>query len=91
MLIDLMDVQESEIVDWYLSQVDIETTTAMIKEVIRDYLTKQLHPEVPEEVPETIAVTSERVEMAPQSQDMDAVATIEKSVKKSAKKVSKKK
>lgn len=87
MLMDLMDVQESEIVDWYLSQVDIETTTAMIKEVIKDYLMKQLHPEVAE----TIAVTSERVEMIPQPQDMDTVATIEKPVKKSTKKVSKKK
>lgn len=83
MLMDLMDVQESEIVDWYLSQVDIETTTAMIKEVIKDYLAKQLHPEVDED--------AQVVELVQQLQDTNTVATIEKSVKKSTKKVSKKK
>ena len=83
MLMDLMDVQESEIVDWYLSQVDIETTTAMIKEVIKDYLAKQLHPEVDED--------AQVVELVQQLHDTNTVATIEKSVKKSAKKVSKKK
>lgn len=64
MLIDLMDVQEQEIIDWYLSQVDIQTTTLMIKEVIKDYLMKQLHPEVAETI-ETTAVTSERVKTEP--------------------------
>lgn len=88
MLIDLMDVSETEIIDWYLSQVDVATTTAMIKEVIKDYLMKQLHPEHPE-VAETIAVTSERVEMIPQSQDMDTVATIKKPTKKATKKTKK--
>lgn len=83
MLMDLMDVQESEIVDWYLSQVDVQTTTIMIKEVIKDYLMKQLHPEVGED--------TKAVEMIPQPQDMDTVATIEKPVKKSTKKASKKK
>ena len=85
MLIDLMDVSEAEIVDWYLSQIDVVDTTEMIKEVIRDYLMKQLHPEVAETI-ETIAVTSERVEMIPQSQDMNTVA---KPVKKVAKKTKK--
>lgn len=83
MLMDLMDVQESEIVDWYLSQVDIETTTAMIKEVIKDYLTKQLHPGVDED--------TQVVELVQQLQDTNTATTIEKPVKKSAKKVSKKK
>jgi hypothetical protein len=78
-----MDVQESEIVDWYLSQVDIETTTAMIKEVIKDYLTKQLHPRVDEDV--------QVVELVQQLQDTNTAAIIEKPVKKSTKKVSKKK
>lgn len=83
MLMDLMDVQESEIVDWYLSQVDVQTTTIMIKEVIKDYLTKQLHPEVDED--------AQVVELVQQLQDTNTVATIEKPVKKSTKKVSKKK
>ena len=64
MLMDLMDVQESEIVDWYLSQVDIETTTTMIKEIIRDYLYKQLHKS---EITETeyMTVASEEVKTEP--------------------------
>lgn len=87
MLMELMDVEESEIVDWYLNQVDLEGTTYMIKEVIKDFIAKQLHPNIAE----TAAVTSERVEMIPQSQDMDTVATIEKSIKKTTKKTTKKK
>ena len=83
MLIDLMDVQESEIVDWYLSQVDIETTTAMIKEVIRDYLMKQLHPEVDED--------AKVVELVQQLQDTNTVTIIEKPVKKKTTKTTKKK
>lgn len=43
MLMDLMDINEDEIVGWYLSQVDIENTTIMIREVIKDYLYKMLH------------------------------------------------
>lgn len=43
MLIDLMDVDKEEIIDWYLSQVDLDATTYMIKEVIKDYLTRQLY------------------------------------------------
>lgn len=81
MLIDLMDVQEQEIVDWYLSQVDIQTTTLMIKEVIKDYLMKQLHPEVTED--------TKLAEMIPQPQDMDTVTTIEKPTKKTTKKTKK--
>lgn len=45
MLMDLMDVSEDEIISWYLSQVDIENTTIMIREVIKDYLYKMLHEE----------------------------------------------
>lgn len=81
MLIDLMDVQEQEIVDWYLSQVDVQTTTLMIKEVIRDYLMKQLHPEVAED--------TKVVEMIPQPQDMSTVETITKPAKKVTKKTKK--
>lgn len=83
MLMDLMDVQESEIVDWYLSQVDIETTTAMIKEVIRDYLMKQLHPEVDED--------AQVVELVRQLQDTNTVATIEKPTANKKKTTKKKK
>lgn len=54
MLIELMDVQEQEIVDWYLSQVDVQTTTLMIKEVIKDYIYRQLH--------EPVIVAAEAVE-----------------------------
>lgn len=46
MLMDLMDVQEQEIVDWYLDQVDVATTTMMIKEVMKDYIYRQLHEPV---------------------------------------------
>ena len=62
LLMDLMVVLESEIVDWYLSQVDIEITTTMIKEVIRDYLYKQLHKS---ETIENAAVISEEVKTEP--------------------------
>lgn len=81
MLIDLMDVQEQEIVDWYLSQVDVQTTTLMIKEVIKDYLIKQLHPEVDED--------AQIVELVQQLQDTNTVATIEKPTKKTTKKTKK--
>ena len=46
MLMDLMDVNESEIIDWYTSQCNVELTTIMIKEIISDYIYKQLHPDV---------------------------------------------
>lgn len=46
MLMDLMDVDESEIIDWYTSQCNVELTTIMIKEIISDYIYKQLHPDV---------------------------------------------
>lgn len=46
MLMDLMDVSEGEIVDWYLDQVDVVTTTTMIKNVIKDYIYRQLHEPV---------------------------------------------
>ena len=86
MLMTLMDVEEQEIVDWYLSQVDVQTTTLMIKEVIKDYLMKQLHPET---VPETVAITSERIETIHVSQDMSTVETITKPTKKTTKKTKK--
>lgn len=83
MLIDLMDVQEQEIVDWYLDQVDVQTTTIMIKEVIKDYLMKQLHPEVNED--------AQVVELVQQLQDTNTVVAIEKPVKKKTTKTTKKK
>lgn len=46
MLMDLMDVTEEEIVNWYLDQVDVATTTIMIKEVMKDYIYRQLHEPV---------------------------------------------
>ena len=62
MLMDLMDVEESEIVEWYLSQVDVETTTYMIKEVLKDFISKELHPE----------------KLIPESMDMSTVESITK-------------
>lgn len=64
MLMDLMDVEESEIVDWYLSQVDVENTTYMIKEVIKDFIAKQLHPETNEDT-KCVAATSEAIKTKP--------------------------
>ena len=60
MLMDLMDVEESEIIEWYLSQVDVETTTYMIKEVLKDFISKELHPEglVPDSIDINIAIES---------------------------------
>jgi hypothetical protein len=62
MLMDLMDVEESEIIEWYLSQVDVETTTYMIKEVLKDFISKELHP----------------AELIPESMDMSTVESIAK-------------
>ena len=78
MLIDLMDVQEQEIIDWYLSQVDLQTTTLMIKEVIKDYLMKQLHPKVDED--------AQVVELVQQLQDTNTVTKPTKKVTKKTKK-----
>lgn len=78
MLIDLMDVSEEEIVDWYLDQVDVVTTTTMIKNVIKDYLIKQLHPEVDED--------TQVVELVQQLQDTNTVAKPAKKVTKKTKK-----
>lgn len=44
MLMELMDVKEDEIIEWYLSKVDIDTTTLMIKNVIKNYITTKMHP-----------------------------------------------
>lgn len=38
MLKNLMDVTDVDIVTWYLDQIDVETTTNMIKDVIKDFL-----------------------------------------------------
>lgn len=78
MLMTLMDVEEHEIVNWYLSQVDVSTTTLMIKEVIRDYLMEQLHPAVNED--------AQVVELVQQIQDTNTVA---KPAKKATKKTKK--
>ena len=37
-----MEVKLNDIIDYYLSQVDLKTTTAMIHEVLRDHISKQL-------------------------------------------------
>lgn len=53
MLVELMDVKEDEIIDWYLDQVDIEATTMMIKEVLKSHITEQLHPITEQLIPVT--------------------------------------
>ena len=67
MLIDLMDVEESEIVEWYLSQVDVETTTYMIREVLKDFISKELHSEklIPELMDMSTAESVEAKETKP--------------------------
>lgn len=49
MLLDLMDVTKPEIIDWYLSQIDVEYTTSLIRGVVTEYLNSQLS--VPIEAP----------------------------------------
>ena len=44
MLMELMDVKEDEVIEWYLNRVDVATTTLMIKNVIKDYITTKMHP-----------------------------------------------
>lgn len=53
MLIDIMDVNMDEIVNWYTNQIDIEYLSDCLKEVIKDHIYKQLSPETitaPQEV-----------------------------------------
>ena len=82
MLMTLMDVEEQEIVDWYLNQVDVQTTTMMIREVIKDHIYKQLHEPI-------IVTPEENVEMIPVSQDMDTVEAIKEREVKTSKKPTK--
>ena len=42
MLMDLMDVSKSEIVEWYVSKVDINTIAECLRQTIEDYSSKQL-------------------------------------------------
>lgn len=67
MLMELMDVEESEIVDWYLNQVDIADTTYMIKEVLKDFISKQLHPVAKESIVEepVVAVPNQALHEEP--------------------------
>lgn len=59
MLKNLMDVTDVDIVTWYLDQIDVETTTNMIKDVIKDFLipkeTTEEEPVDPAPVKETKA------------------------------------
>lgn len=45
MLIDIMDVNEDEIIDWYVRQIDTNYLAECLKEVIKDHIHKQLSPE----------------------------------------------
>lgn len=45
MLIDIMDVNEDEIIDWYTNQIDTNYLAECLKEVIKDHIHKQLSPE----------------------------------------------
>lgn len=42
MLLDLMDVEVDEIIDWYMGQVDVESTINTMKGIIKDHIEKQL-------------------------------------------------
>lgn len=45
MLIDLMDVTEEEIIDWYIDNIDVNTTTQIIKSSIKTYIQQLFNPE----------------------------------------------
>ena len=75
MLMELMDVEESEIVDWYLNQVDITNTTYMIKEVLKDFISKQLHPVVEESV---VAVPNQAFHEEPKKATVKKTKTTKK-------------
>lgn len=45
MLIDLMDVTEDEIIEWYINNIDVNTTTQMIKSSIKTYIQQLFNPE----------------------------------------------
>lgn len=42
MLIDIMDISQEEIINWYLKQVDLNTTTNLISNVIKEYINDQI-------------------------------------------------
>jgi hypothetical protein len=80
MLMELMDVEESEIVDWYLNQVDLEGTTYMIKEVLKDFISKQLHQIPVEPVIEEpiVAVPSQVLQEEPKKAAVKKTKTTKK-------------
>lgn len=45
MLIDLMDVTEDEIIEWYINSIDVNTTTQIIKSSIKTYIQQLFNPE----------------------------------------------
>lgn len=45
MLIDLMDVTEYEIIEWYINNIDVNTTTQIIKSSIKTYIQQLFNPE----------------------------------------------
>ena len=44
MLLELMDVEVDEIIDWYMGQVDVESTINTMKGIIKDHIVNQLTP-----------------------------------------------
>ena len=42
MLMDLMDITKDEIVDWYVSQLDVATIMECLKQTVSSYANKQL-------------------------------------------------
>ena len=54
MLCKLMDVDVEDIIKYYVNQVDVNTTTLLIHEVIRDYVTNQLLSGFPVPIPEVV-------------------------------------
>lgn len=63
MLIDIMDVNEDEIIDWYVRQIDTNYLAECLKEVIKDHIHKQLSPETVASSQEVIINNTPVVEM----------------------------
>ena len=53
MLMDLMDLSKEEIVDWYVSQLDVPTIMECLKQTVTSHINKQLREPKPEIVKET--------------------------------------
>lgn len=60
MLIDLMDVTEDEIIEWYINNIDVNTTTQIIKSSIKTYIQQLFNPEQNTKTKKTNKKTSKK-------------------------------